>query len=156
MAAAHTGDWVEPAEAPALKPVASFARIGQATPRVDFRAKLLGEATYGYDARLDGMLYGAVAHPPTWGATLETATEGSARTRPGVIEVVIDLEAGFAGVVADTRTRAWQALDALELTWQDGTQVGQAEIDALVAPGNGCGHPPRGVGPPSAVHRHHG
>ena len=138
VAAAHTGDWAEPAEAPELKPVASFARIGQATPRVDFRAKLLGEATYGYDARLDGMLFGAVAHPPTWGSTLETAAEGSARTQPGVVDVVIDLEAGFAGVVADTRTRAWQALAALDLTWQGGTQVGQAEIDALVAPGTGA------------------
>ena len=136
--AAHTGDWVEPTETPALKPVASFARIGRAAPRVDFRAKLLGEATYGYDARLDGMLYGAVAHPPTWGATLAGATEGSARGRPGVIDVVIDLDAGFAGVVADTRTRAWQALDALQLSWADGTQVGQAEIDALVVPGSGA------------------
>ena len=75
--AAHTGDWVEPAEAPVLKPVASFARIGRTAPRVDFRAKVLGEATYGYDARLDGMLYGAVAHPPTWGATLEHRDRGN-------------------------------------------------------------------------------
>ena len=136
--AAHTGDWVEPVEAPVLKPVAAFARIGRTAPRVDFRAKVLGEATYGYDARLDGMLYGAVAHPPTWGAVLETATEAAARSRPGVVEVVIDVEAGFAGVVADTRTRAWQALEALELSWRDGTQVSQAEIDALVVPGSGA------------------
>jgi isoquinoline 1-oxidoreductase beta subunit len=135
--AAHTGDWVEPTEIPALKPVASFARIGRTGPRVDFRAKLLGEATYGYDARLDGMLYGAVAHPPTWGATLASATAGSVRSRPGVVDVVIDVESGFAGVVADTRTRAWQALDALQLSWQDVTQVGQTEIDALVLPGSG-------------------
>ena len=137
VAAAHTGDWVEPTELPALKPIGSFARIGRTTPRVDFRAKLLGEATYGYDARLDGMLFGAVAHPPTWGATLTAGSEGSARSRPGVVEVVIDVAAGFAGVVADTRTRAWQALDALQLTWQDGTQVSQSDIDALVQPGAG-------------------
>ena len=59
-------------------------------------AKLLGEATYGYDARLDGMLFGAVAHPPTWGATLETATEGRARSLPGVAEVVIDVADGVS------------------------------------------------------------
>ena len=79
-----------------------------------------------------------MAHPPTWGATLTGATEGSARSRPGVIEVVVHVEAGFAGVVADTRTRAWQALDALDLTWADGTQVGQAEIDELIVPGTGA------------------
>ncbi|HEY5981503.1 MAG TPA: molybdopterin cofactor-binding domain-containing protein [Microlunatus sp.] len=139
VADTHTGDWAEPADTPPLKPVAEFARIGRTTPRVDFRAKVLGEATYGYDARLDGMLFGAVAHPPTWASTLDTASEGTARNRPGVVEVVIDKEAGFVGVVADTRTRAWRALEALDLAWSvSGTEVDQAEIDQLVTPGQGA------------------
>lgn len=137
VAAAKEGEWVEPAEPPALKSRDSFTRIGQVMPRVDFRAKLLGEAIYGYDARLDGMVFGAVARPPRYGATLAAADGAAARRMPGVIEVVVDLETSFAGVVADTRTRAWAAVQALTVTWEGGTRVGQAEIDARIVPGRG-------------------
>lgn len=136
--AGHTGPWTEPSEAPRLKPRAALTNVGRSGVKVDMRAKLLGEAVYGYDARVDGMLYGAVAVPPRFGDTLKSAEVGSADQMPGVTQVVIDLPAGFAGVVADTRTRAWAALPRLRLGWQGGTRIGSDDVDDLLVPGEGA------------------
>ena len=51
------------------------------------------------------MLYGAVARPPRYGATLVSASIGEAENQAGVVAVVI--EEGFAGVVAETRPQAY-------------------------------------------------
>ncbi|MFC7243086.1 molybdopterin cofactor-binding domain-containing protein [Catellatospora aurea] len=135
--AAHQGPWQEPGERPALRPAGEFTSIGRSAPRVDFRAKVLGEATYGYDARLPGMGYGAFAVPPRFGAQLESAEPGDAAGMPGVLQVVIDVEAGFAGVVADTRTRAWAAARALRTTWSEGTRVDTGALERQVTAGDG-------------------
>ncbi|HEY5821812.1 MAG TPA: molybdopterin cofactor-binding domain-containing protein [Propionibacteriaceae bacterium] len=135
---AKAGEWVVPAEPPALKEPGEFRRIGSAMPRVDMRDKVMGRAVYGYDARVDGMRFGAVARPPRFGDTLARGTEGRARDQAGVLGVVIDVGAGFAGVVADTRTRAHAALAALDLTWEGGTDAGPGEIDALLEPDSGA------------------
>ncbi|GIF97125.1 aldehyde oxidase [Catellatospora citrea] len=135
--AAHQGPWQEPAEPPVLRPAGEFTSIGRSVPRVDFRAKVLGEAVYGYDARLPDMGYGAFAVPPRFGARLESAEAGDAAGLPGVRQVVIDVEAGFAGVVADTRTRAWAAARALKVTWSEGTRVDTTALEQQVTAGDG-------------------
>ncbi len=124
------GHWDVPDSPPDLKAVEDFRYIGKALKRVDFVEKLTGRAVYGYDARVPGMLYGAVARPPTIGATLSSASAGTARQQPGVVEVVI--EDGFAGVVAKTRAQAYAGVAALNLTWQEGPPLQQADIEALV------------------------
>ena len=123
-------EWDIPKDVPELKPVSEFRYIGKALKRVDFEDKLTGRAIYGYDVRVPGMLYGAVARPPTIGATLESASEGSAREQAGVVDVV--LQEGFAGVVAKTRAQAYRGVEALELNWKAADPIQQADIDALV------------------------
>lgn len=125
--AAKQGEWTVPS-APRLKTPAERTLIGQPVPRVDLREKVTGRAKYGYDARVEGMAYGAVARPPRYEATLVRASEGTARSVPGVIAVVI--EEGFAGVVADTRAHARQAVALLDVEWEGGTTISQAEVDA--------------------------
>ncbi len=93
-----------PSEPPPLKPASAWTIIGTSVPRVDLPAKIRGVAIYGYDARAEGMLYGAVARPPTIGATLRSAAPGSAASMPGVVAVVA--EPDFAGAVAESRTAA--------------------------------------------------
>ncbi|GAA1657583.1 xanthine dehydrogenase family protein molybdopterin-binding subunit [Catellatospora bangladeshensis] len=134
---AHSGPWQEPPKQPELRPVQEFTSIGRSAPRVDFRAKLLGEAVYGYDARLPDMGYGAYAVPPRFGAELLDAQPGDAAGMPGVQQVVIDLPAGFAGVVADTRTRAWAALNALRLRWSEGSRTDTAAVEEQVTASHG-------------------
>jgi isoquinoline 1-oxidoreductase subunit beta len=129
------GDWKLPNQSPQLKDRAEFRVIGKTVGKVDMRAKVSGTATYGYDARLPNMLYGAVARPPRYGAALAHAEPGSAPQQPGVVKVVIDRTANFAGVVADTRTRARRAISQLDLRWEGGTTVNQDEIDRMVTAG---------------------
>ena len=138
----QAGEWLadlDSREPPALKPVKAFSLVGRNTPRVDTRAKLTGQPVYGYDARVPGMLYGAVARAPRFGAVLQTAEAGAAQTMPGVKTVVLDVKNNFAGVVADTRTRARAALEALQLTYTGGSTINQAELEALVTASSGAG-----------------
>ncbi len=139
IVAAKQTKWDIPKEKPNLKARKAFTSIGLNAPRVDVRAKLLGQPVYGYDARVPDMLYGAVARAPRYGATLKTASALDASNQPGVKQVVIDLKANFAGVVADTRTRAREALKFLTLEWGGGTSMGQTEIEALVIARDGLG-----------------
>jgi isoquinoline 1-oxidoreductase beta subunit len=123
-------EWVIPDETIALKPNEDFKYIGKPLQRVDFHDKLTGRAVYGYDARMDGMLYGAVARPPRIGARLKSASVGTADAQPGVVEVVI-LD-NFAGIVAEHRSQAYAALAFLELEWAGGTTVNQQDILDIV------------------------
>lgn len=126
-----------PPEPPPLKPGAAWTLIGASLPRVDLPAKIRGAAIYGYDARVEGMLFGAVARPPSLGATLRRAAPGDAAARPGVVAVVIERD--FAGVVAESRAAAAAAVRALDLEWIERPPLQQEQIDALVraAPGRG-------------------
>ena len=87
------------------------------------------------------MLYRNVLRvfPPRFGATLESASAGQAEKQVGVVQVVLDVAGSFAGVVAQTRTQARNALKLLELSWVGGTTISQAEIDTLVTAKKGQG-----------------
>ncbi|MCB8924884.1 MAG: xanthine dehydrogenase family protein molybdopterin-binding subunit [Ardenticatenaceae bacterium] len=116
-----------------LKPSSEFEFIGKSLPRVDFESKLTGTAIYGYDVQVEGMLYGAVARPPTIGATMQSARAGDAADMPGAVQVVIDEEARFAGVVARTRLQAQAAVRALDIEWDEGRLWQQEELEALLS-----------------------
>ena len=128
-------DWELPAEEQLrLKPVDEFTVIGQSAARIDIPDKVTGRAVYGYDVRLPDMLYGAVARPPTLEAKLRSAAPGEAEQIEGVERFVIDVESGFAGVVAKTRSAAWSAAEAMRTEWDEGHPWQQEEIDALIEP----------------------
>lgn len=114
--AAQQREWNAPTEAAPLTPPDRWRIIGQPVPRLDLPAKIRGTAIYGYDARVEGMLYGAVARPPRLGAKLRRAAPGTALERRGVVQVVI--RDGFAGVVAESRLTAYAALNDLDLEWE--------------------------------------
>jgi isoquinoline 1-oxidoreductase subunit beta len=153
--------WQVPEAIPPLKAADTFSAIGQRLPRVDLPGKIRGQAVYGYDVRVEGMRYGAVARPPQIGQRLLRAAPGTAAQLPGVQAVVI--EDGFAGVVATSRLTALQALQQLDLEWSEVDPLQQGQIDALttVQPGAGIviqreGNAPgelRGAGVISAEYR---
>jgi len=152
IVAGKEGAWRLPAVPPALKEPDEYRLVGRSVPRLDLPEKVTGRAVFGFDVRLPGMLYGAVARPPREGARLRrVGGVAEARARPGVVEVVVD--GGFAGVVAERRRQAYAALDSLRLEWTGGTTVGQAEIrDLVTAPEQGgavvdrAGDAPRHLG----------
>lgn len=129
--------WEVPKDPVPLKPRAQHTRIGAPEPRVDIPAKVTGAAVYGYDMRLPGMLYGAVARPPTLEANLTSAAAGSSAAVPGLAQIVT--APGFAGAVAGSRAAAHAAVDAMQLTWSAGRKWQQSEIDQIVTVGGAGG-----------------
>ena len=129
-----------PEQAAPLKADSELRYIGRPMPRVDLRAKVLGQATYGIDVRLPGMAYGAVAHPPT--VEGETQTRGrlaGPSPRRAWSRSSSTRRAGFAGVVAESREQAYAALGALDLTWDAGHLWQQAEVEKAVTAGGAGG-----------------
>jgi CO/xanthine dehydrogenase Mo-binding subunit len=54
---------------PKLKDPAAFKLIGTRVPLVDTHLKVTGAAKFGIDARVPGMLFATVVHPPVFGDT---------------------------------------------------------------------------------------
>lgn len=139
--AAAVEHWPELDAEPSLKTPDQFAFIGRPIPRLDLEAKVRGEAAYGYDRRVEGMAYGAVARPPSFDAHMMSAHSGTAPEQPGVISVVIDRERDFAGVVARTRKQARAAVAMLDIAWSEGVRSSTAEIEAMLDVSDGVGIP---------------
>jgi isoquinoline 1-oxidoreductase beta subunit len=125
--------WQVPKKAVPLKDPRRFKFIGKSMARIDLPGKVTGKTLFGSDIRFDGMLYGAVVHPPTIGAKMLAATPGPAISMPGVVKVVI--EDGFAGVMARSRGQAVAARDAIEVKWDQGHLWQQAELEKMTAVG---------------------
>ena len=133
----NTSNWLEPTAKPRLKKSSLFNFIGKPIKRIDLLEKINGTAIYGYDARLPGMLFGAVARPDRLGAVLIGAQSGNAINMPGVVSVVI--KDGFAGIVAKSRSQAYSALRQLELQWSTGKELDSIDVEDMVTVGKGEG-----------------
>jgi isoquinoline 1-oxidoreductase beta subunit len=107
---------------PAIKTPDRFTLIGKPTARLDTKPKVTGQAVFGIDVRLPGMLYAAVVTCPVPGGTLKSFDEAKIASRRGVIKVV-PLPNGVA-VVADRFWRAKEAALALPIEWDKGPGAG--------------------------------
>ncbi|MGK4923358.1 molybdopterin cofactor-binding domain-containing protein [Bordetella hinzii] len=121
-------------EALKLKERAEFRYIGKDKVRlVDLEAIGKGQATYGMDVRLPGMVYAVVARPPVVGGKLRRFDSSKALALPGVLKVVeippmqgapAFQPLGGVAVVARNTWAARQGRDALEIEWDDGPNAG--------------------------------
>ena len=96
--------------------------IGQATARTDIPSKVTGQATFGLDVRLPGMLFATVQMCPMLGGTVASMDTKDALALKGVSRVVA-LDAwggGTAGlaVVGQTTWHAKQGIQAVKVQWQ--------------------------------------
>ena len=132
--AANESMWEVPEAEIALKDPSEFRYIGKSMPRVDIPAKVTGQAVYGYDARVPGMLYGAIARPPTLDAKMIAAEKLDAESMPGVKAIVINVEESFVGIAATSRAKARAAIAAMQIDWDPGRLWQQADVDAMVVP----------------------
>jgi isoquinoline 1-oxidoreductase beta subunit len=98
-----------------LKPMSQFRLIGKDIPRVDVPSKSSGQAQYGIDQRLPGMLWASVLRAPVQGETPDSVDDTAARALPGV-KNVLRLPYGVA-VVADSFFTAKNARDKLKVVW---------------------------------------
>jgi isoquinoline 1-oxidoreductase subunit beta len=99
-----------------LKKTSEFRLIGRKDiPRVDVPLKVNGEAKYGIDVRLPGMVYAAVLQSPAEGAKAENVNSAEVLKIAGV-KRVLPLPFGVA-VIADTMPASLKGRGALKVTW---------------------------------------
>ncbi|MHA7683776.1 xanthine dehydrogenase family protein molybdopterin-binding subunit [Cupriavidus sp. PET2-C1] len=118
-----------------LKSPQDFRIIGRPTTRLDARAKSSGRQDFGIDVHLPGQLTAVVAHPPVFGARLNTMDDSAARAVKGVRAVLhVPLDRGGEGVavVADGYWPAKQGRGALKLQWNTGA-VEKVDSERLLA-----------------------
>jgi isoquinoline 1-oxidoreductase subunit beta len=128
-AAAH----VKPPAHVALKSRSAWRLIGHALQRVDIPAKVDGSAQYGIDVRRPNMVFAAVANCPVFGGKLKAFDAGAASKLPGFVGA--HPVPGGVAVAADSTWRARQALAALAVDWDQGSDAAldSAEIERRLA-----------------------
>jgi len=125
---ARFGDLVEaaakitPPAKPKLKGEKEWTLLGKPLGRVENPAKIDGSAIFGLDFTLPGMVYAAVRQCPVFGGDVVSFDRSSIAGFPGIINVV-RIPNGIA-VVAESYWQAKSALDALNVTFNEGPAAG--------------------------------
>ena len=103
---------------PRLKDPKDFTLIGKPLKRFDTPNKSNGKTIYGIDAMVPDMKFATLAQSPVLGGKVKHVDDSAAKKISGVRQVVAldDLVA----VVGDHMWAAWQGLDALKITWDEG------------------------------------
>lgn len=113
-----------PAEDP-LIPASDWKVSGQSLPKVNARDFVTGKHRYPSDQTLPGMLYGKVARPTAFNATLVSADTHAAEQLSGVTVV---RDGNFVGVAAPASAIAEQALSLIHLQWKAEPQPSTSEL----------------------------
>jgi isoquinoline 1-oxidoreductase beta subunit len=121
-----------PANAP-LKDPKDFKLIGTRVPGVDNQKIVTGQALFGIDVRLPGMLYATYMKCPVFGGKPVSANLDEVKKRPGVRDAFIvdgiqGLTPGVA-IVADSTWNAFSATDALKVNWDNGPVASQNSVE---------------------------
>ncbi|MBI4608239.1 MAG: molybdopterin-dependent oxidoreductase [Candidatus Rokubacteria bacterium] len=102
-----------------LKKPSEYKVIGKWVPRLDIPEKTTGQAKFGIDVFLPGMVYAKVAYPPTREGGRHLAVEDSAAKQvKGYVQTVVASD--LVAVLADSYEAAVKARDALKITWDPG------------------------------------
>jgi isoquinoline 1-oxidoreductase beta subunit len=115
-----------PASVP-LKTPQQFRLIGTSPKRLDTPAKVNGQAPFGIDARLPGMVYAVVARCPVFGGKVASFDDTKAKAVPGVKQVV-KISSGVA-VVADNTWAAMEGRRALQVQFDEGPNANQSSAN---------------------------
>jgi isoquinoline 1-oxidoreductase beta subunit len=160
---------------PPLKPANDYRIIGTAKPRVDGGHIVIGEAHYGIDTKVPGMLYAVVARPPVFGGRVKKFDVEKAQAVAGVKKViqvpVVELPPLFGeerpansghqhylwGGVAVVADSTWQAITgrkALTIDWDPGPGVEESSEKQRAACAEmvkGAGKEQKKIGDPAQV-----
>ena len=111
-----------------LKTRKEWRYIGKGTSGYDLKDMATGKAGYGIDARMEGMLYANVAHPPVLGSTVKSVDDKATLAVKGVKQTaVIDTwkppimfqALGGVAVVADNTWAAIEGKKKLKIEWNE-------------------------------------
>jgi isoquinoline 1-oxidoreductase beta subunit len=117
-------------EAPALKTADQRTFIGESMKRVDTWSKITGQAGFGIDVSIPGMVTAVLIHPPQFAAPVASFDASEALKRPGV-QSVHQISSGVA-IVADHYWTANSARDDIDVVWGDSpfAGIGMTELRA--------------------------
>src|SRR6202045_2189265 len=116
-------------EALKFKPKSAWRYVGKGEVSYDLEALVTGKAIYGMDARVDGMLYASVEHPPVLGGKVKSYEDKEVLKVAGVRQTVpIDpfqqapafQPLGGIAVIADNTWAAFQGRKKLNISWDNG------------------------------------
>lgn len=121
-----------------IKPAAERRLIGKATGAWDIPAKVNGQARYGLDARVDGMVYARPKLPPTrYGSVVTAIDDSAAKAVPGYIKSLAledpsGIAPGWVMVFAETFIAADKACELVKVSWKagDAAEVSEADLQA--------------------------
>lgn len=113
-----------PAQGP-IKPASQWTIAGQPIPKCNGRAFVTGGHLYSTDLRPEGMLYGKVLRPPSFGATLIAYDDSAAK---GMADVALVRDGDFVGAAAPTVAAAEAALAKVRVQWKEVPQISDQEI----------------------------
>ncbi len=121
---------VPPVEALRFKDPRDFRYIGTgAIQIVDLRDITMGKATYGLDAKMPGMKFAVIAHPPVVGGKVVSYDASETLKVPGVEKVVTLATSPFplafqplggVAVIARSTGSAIKGREKLKVVWDDG------------------------------------
>ena len=110
---------------PRLKEASKFKLIGKKTARPDIPLKVTGQANFGIDMKLEGMVYASIERSPCFTGKVKNIIDQDALAIPGVLEVVKSIRPvgvhnweGVA-VIADNYWAAEQGRRALQIEWEE-------------------------------------
>jgi len=112
-----------------FKPKSAWRYVGKGEVSYDLEALVTGKAIYGMDARVDGMVYASVEHPPVLGGKVKSYDDKEALKVAGVRQTVpIDpfqqapafQPLGGIAVIADNTWAAFQGRKKLNISWDNG------------------------------------
>lgn len=133
--------------APDPKPVSEQTMLGTPRPRVDARDIVTGRKRYTLDLEVPGAMPTVVLHSPQIRGTLQSLdNEAELRAMPGVIDVATIRaipQSGFGeqpdfglggedtaiAIMAQTFGHALAAQEAVQATWNPGTNAGRSDQD---------------------------
>lgn len=114
--AVQAGKLPVPSDVP-LKDPKDFKLIGKNLPRRDTPPKLYGEAIYGLDVRLPGMIYATIKRPNAYGLKVKSFDASSAKTNKNIYDV-FELSTGVA-VTGRSTWEVFKAADKLKVEWKE-------------------------------------
>ena len=124
LAREDIGTQQPPAEDP-IKPASQWTIAGKPVPKVDAREYVTGGHRYTTDLRPEGMLYGKILRPPSFGAALISYDDSSVKA---LKDIVLVRDGDFVGAAAPTVAAAEAALAALRVQWKEVPQISDQEI----------------------------
>ncbi|HXM69130.1 MAG TPA: molybdopterin cofactor-binding domain-containing protein [Candidatus Acidoferrum sp.] len=107
----------------------AWRHIGKGMDSLDLTDLCTGKASYGMDAKIDGMVYAAIEHPPVFGGKVKSYDDKAPLQVAGVQQTVpIDpfkppcafQPLGGIAVIADNTWAAFQGRKKLNIAWDNG------------------------------------